>query len=314
MRKITFMHIVVVFLVFGLLSCSPKSVRPDLDISGFGVMPRAPEANLTFEQMIEMEMNETGSYLLGPGDSITIYVYGEDTLTRTVTIEPNGRFTFPLIGEVLAKDRRIAEVIQELDRRLNKYFKGAKTDIIINQFSSNQFVVLGGGIKNPGMYTLTGQLRLLEAIALAGGFSAINVSETDVPGADLKSAYLSRGNHILPIDFTALVVSGEMKYNIRIQPKDTIYIPMLTSHEVYVMGAVASSRVVPLLGHMTITKAITTCGGFTPDANQKKVYVIRHSKTKPQRMIINVKNIMMGDEANFMLEAGDIVFVKDGMF
>lgn len=312
--KQKFFILIATVLSFAIFACSSSSVRPDLKDGGFALPPDAPESDITFEQMVEMEMNETGSYLLGPGDSITIYVYGEDTLTRTVTIEPNGRFTFPLIGEVLAKDRRVAEIIQELDRRLNKYFKGAKTDIIINQFSSNQFVVLGGGVNNPGMYTLNGQLRLLDAIALAGGFSSINVSETDVPGADLKRAYISRGNHILPIDFQALVVSGKMKFNIRIQPKDTIYIPMLTSNEVYVMGAVMSPNVVPLLGQMTITKAIATCGGFNENGNDAKVVVIRNSKYKPERYVINVKKILLGEEPNFLLEADDIVFVKDGLF
>ncbi len=303
---------IILFSLFLLLvsGCVANKVKPELPVSELALrMYEVPQPDITFERMLEMERDEAGAYQLGPGDTITVYVYGEESLTRSVTIEPNGHFTFPLIGEVRAKNRTIGEIVAELDERLNQYLKGAKSDIIINEFSSNQFVVLGGGLKTSGLYTITGEMRLLDAIATAGGLRAVEVNMMEVPGADLQRSYLSRGSHILPIDFGALINEGDMRYNIRIRPKDVIYVPLLTSNEVLILGQVNKPSVIPMIGMMTITKAITLGGDFSPNARSSHVNVIRNATTKPERFVVDVEDILDGKAVDFVLQPNDIIFV-----
>ncbi len=274
-------------------------------------VPAVPTPNVTFEQMLDMEQHQTGSYLLGPGDTITISVYGEEALTRTVTVEPNGRFTFPLIGEIEARDRRVSDIVKEMDERLGKYLAIAKTDIIINQFSSNQVIILGEGFEKPGTYTLSGDVRILEAIAMAGGLRTVNVNEVELPGADLHRAYLARGESILPIDFEALLTRGDMKYNIRLRPRDIIYVPLMTSTEVFVLGSVNNARAVPLHSRLTLTKAITLAGGFTANAKITKVRIVRSTGAEREVFYVNLKAILQGSEPDFDLQANDIVYVEE---
>ncbi len=273
----------------------------------------APLPNISFEEMSKMEGQHTGSYQLGSGDTVTVSVYGEEALTRTVTIEPNGSFTFPLIGEVKAQDRTVSEVVKDMDERLGKYLAVAKTDIIINEFSSNQITILGEGFINPGTYTLTGDVRLLEAIALAGGLRTIQINMVELPGADLTRAYLARGENILPVNFEKLLLHGNMKFNIRLRPKDVIFVPLMTSREVFVMGAVKSPSAVPVAGVMTLVKAVALSGGFASTAKITKVKVVRNSMGEREVFKVDMKRILNGRAPDFILEPGDIVYVEESV-
>lgn len=304
----------LIVAMLSLVACVANR-KPDLPETSAAdakaATPSSPAPNISFEQMVEMEQHQAGSYLLGPGDTITISVYGEESLTRTVTIEPNGRFTFPLIGEIEARDKRVGEIIKEMDDRLSKYLAIAKTDITINEFSSNQVVLLGEGFEKPGTYTISGDMRIIEAIALAGGLRTVNVNEVELPGADLRRAYLARGESILPIDFEALLTRGDMKNNIRLRPKDILYVPLLTSTEVFVLGSVNSAKAVPLHSRLTLTKAITLAGGFTINAKITKVRIVRTAGVEREVFYINLKAILQGSEPDFELQANDIVFVEE---
>ncbi len=313
-QRILFL-VVSVVLIASLWACGGTKRLPnpaDTMDPALGFAP--PKSSITFEEMMAMEEEETSSYRLGPGDTITIYVYGEESLTRTVTIEPNGNFTFPLVGEVIAKNRRVAEIIEELDVRLNTYLKGAKTDIIINEFSSNDFVILGDGVKKPGIHQITGEIRILKAIAMAGGLRTVTVNELELPGADLQRSYLSRNGEVLPIDFPSLIVSGDMRYNIRVRPRDILYIPVSTSREILILGAVRSPSVVPLLRPMTLTKAIAVSGGFLPAARTSRVRIVRNAVTKPEVFEVDMDDILEGKGVDFVLEPNDIVYVPESVF
>ena len=299
-------------LVFAFSGCIGMNAVPptkDMYRSSLSLLPVKPD--YTIDELMKMEEEETGSYLLGPGDTITVSVYDEEGLTRTVKIEPNGKFTFPLIGEVLAKGKRVSELSQDLDAKLDKFVKNAKTDIVINEFAKNQFIILGGGIANPGAYIITGEIRLLEAIAMAGSIRSIPINEIEFPGADLQHAYISRGGKILPVDFPALINQGDMRYNIRVRPGDVINIPLATANEVCVLGQVGNTSVLPLFGNMTLIKAITMAGGITSSGHARNILVIRKSLPTPKVYTLDFYAILNGEADDFPLEPNDIIFVPE---
>ncbi|RJO65005.1 MAG: hypothetical protein C4523_17030 [Myxococcales bacterium] len=299
----------VLFLALAGSACTANIVAPEPnpDAAAGGV----PKPAMTLEEMLEMEKSEAGSYSLGPGDTITISVYGEQGLTRTVRIEPDGRFSFPLIGQVKAKDKRVSQLVVELDARLAKYITGAKTDVAINEYARNQFIMMGSGVMTPGVYTINGEMRLLDALAVAGGIRTITINEREMSGGDLKRSYFSRDGKILPIDFAALVNQGDTRYNIRVRPGDIVFVPLFTSQEIYVLGQVNLPGTIPFGGEMTLIRAIAGSGGFTSLARTGKVMVIRNSLTAPQVFEIDANDILDGDEKDFPLQAEDIVFVPE---
>ena len=77
---------------------------------------------LAYSNSFAEESPVIGRYLIGPGDVLDISVWKDDALTRTVTVLPDGRISFPLIGEVQAAGKSLLELDKEL-KKLKTYFE-----------------------------------------------------------------------------------------------------------------------------------------------------------------------------------------------
>ncbi|MFH2138519.1 MAG: polysaccharide biosynthesis/export family protein [Candidatus Omnitrophota bacterium] len=109
-------------------------------------------------------------YLIGPDDVLSISVYREDELNRRVGISHDGYFSFPLIGQVEASGKTVAELKTSMEMMLKKYLKNPHVNIFIEKYST---ITVSGQVMRPGEYELKSNLTVLEAISLAGGFSKI---------------------------------------------------------------------------------------------------------------------------------------------
>lgn len=114
---------------------------------------------------------ETPDYLLYPGDQIDIVVPSAPELSRTVTVGPDGRFNFPYVGAVMAANRTAPEVTQSLSAALAGSLRRPYVEVSPIAFGSQQILVMGE-VATPGMYELRGPMGALEAVAIAGGFTA----------------------------------------------------------------------------------------------------------------------------------------------
>jgi polysaccharide biosynthesis/export protein len=110
-------------------------------------------------------------YLLNPGDELEIDVWREEDLQRTVMVRPDGKFSFPLTGEVEAAGRTPAEVQAEVTRKLRDYIPEAVVTVTVTGISGNQVYVIGQ-VNNPGTFIMNPQLNVLQALSSAGGMTA----------------------------------------------------------------------------------------------------------------------------------------------
>lgn len=113
---------------------------------------------------------QTPDYLLYPGDQISIAVPSAPELSGTFTIGPDGRFSFPYVGAVMAANRTAPEVSQSLTTALGASLRRPYVEVSSIGFASQQVLVMGE-VAQPGMYELRGPMGALEAVAMAGGFS-----------------------------------------------------------------------------------------------------------------------------------------------
>lgn len=112
-------------------------------------------------------------YRLGPQDLIEVSVFGVQELNKTVRVNSNGQISLPLIGSVMAGGRTIPELESELARSYSQgYLQNPQVTLFIKEFAS-QRITLEGAIEKPGIYPLTGKTTLLQAVAVAGGVSAL---------------------------------------------------------------------------------------------------------------------------------------------
>lgn len=112
-------------------------------------------------------------YRVGPNDLLDIEVLDLENSKRTVRVNAAGAITLPLIGAVVIAGLTAQQVESRLAEKYSeKYLQNPQVSVFIKEFTTERITVDGAVVK-PGIYPLTGQITLLRALALAGGFGPI---------------------------------------------------------------------------------------------------------------------------------------------
>jgi polysaccharide export outer membrane protein len=254
----------------------------------------------------EAQKAVVNDYKIGPNDLLEIRVFELPDLNLTVRVSEDGSITFSLLGRIevagytaYGLEQKLATVLTE------KYVPGgAHVSVFIREY---QKISVIGAVGQPGMYELVGPTTLLQAIAQAGGLTALATDEVYVyrKEADGKQSIIS-------IDLEDLN-SGNRDLNIDLKPKDVISIPIDQTLNVFVYGEVRNPGAIPYLRSKKITllQAIAQAGGTTEWAKESKVVVKRKDRATGKEMKINVnlKKMIEGKVADIVLEEGDVVIV-----
>jgi polysaccharide export outer membrane protein len=109
-------------------------------------------------------------YLVGPGDVLDISVWKEEALTKTVVVLPDGKITFPLIGEIAAAGRTVADIKEDVKFQIKKYAPGEVVSVEVKQVNSMVIYVIGR-VNSPGRFQLNTSINVLQALSIAGGLN-----------------------------------------------------------------------------------------------------------------------------------------------
>lgn len=156
-------------------------------------------------------------YRLGPEDQIQFFVWKEPDLSTTVVIRPDGKISLPLIGEVEAVGKTAHQLQDETTKRLRQFVTDPAVSVIVTQVNSPKISVLGQ-VKRPDVYRLKQRMTVLDAIALAGGFTEY---------ADRDKVVIIRngkwGAQRIKLNLKPLIKDGgsSLAY---VQPADTVYV------------------------------------------------------------------------------------------
>jgi len=264
------------------------------------------------EQVAELErLEEESNYTptLGRGDVLDIAVYDEPDLTiEGIPIRPDGKVSFPLVGDLQAEGLTVSELNQSLTEGLEKYILSPKVSIIVQEFNSQRYTIFGE-VVTPGIYPLTTDISITAALASAGGLNKGNFRATTVELADLSHAFIARDGKVLPVNFTRLIRQGDLRYDISLQSGDYIYIPSGLSKEVYILGEVENAMLFAYREDMPMSRTLAQAEGFTPDADLKRIHIIRGSLYNPTVIMINFEEVLKGNAREVALEPGDIIYV-----
>ena len=166
-------------------------------------------------------------YRLGPGDILNITVWGFDEFNLPASnmqgaisgyyIRPDGKFSFPLVGEVTAAEMNVAELTSYLGRVLSEYLVEPKVTINIAKLRTLRIYVLGE-VRNPGVFNIERTHTLLDAVGAAGG---------PTKDAAKKKVYVvRRNNNNQPelVNLLNILVKGDMRQNVNLHDGDAIYL------------------------------------------------------------------------------------------
>jgi polysaccharide export outer membrane protein len=107
-------------------------------------------------------------YQIGPSDILRVTVYGHEDLTQTILVQPDGTFTFPLVGRVKGSDMTPAELEKKIGILLARGFiRNPQVTVVVQEYRSKTVYVVGE-VARPGPYPLAGRTTLVEVLAKAG--------------------------------------------------------------------------------------------------------------------------------------------------
>lgn len=162
---------------------------------------------------------EDSAYIIGAEDVLTINVWKEPEITRTVPVRPDGKISLPLISDVQAAGLTPVQLATLITEKLRKFLTDPQVAVIVTTINSRRFYVLGEVLR-PGAFQLLPNMSVLQGLSSAGGFSQF---------ADLKNIYVLRyenGKQIkMPFNYKDVVKGQKSEQNILLKTGDTIVVP-----------------------------------------------------------------------------------------
>lgn len=154
-------------------------------------------------------------YTLGKEDVLDLSVLNFDQLTGPVTVRPDGKVSVKLVGDIQAEGRTVAEVQKEIATKMKAFLPDPHVTLSVKQINSMKVFVMGR-VAAPGMFNVGANVNLLQALAMAKGFT---------PWAKRSKVVLVRGTtgKRVKVDYDK-VVSGKQD-NFLLYPGDTIVVP-----------------------------------------------------------------------------------------
>ena len=122
---------------------------------------------------------QDADYVIGSGDQLGISVWRDEHLTKTVVVLPDGKISFPLVGELVAGGKTVAQLKEELQGKLTRFVSDAVLSVEVKQAGSMNVYILGR-VNNPGRQSMTASTNVLQALAMAGGLNPFAKGEVKV--------------------------------------------------------------------------------------------------------------------------------------
>ena len=294
-------------LLVGACTGSSMSDKPvmfhDVDLSPWVIADELLDVEPPSSELLQDD-EERYRYRLGPGDVLDLVVWGDDALSGTYRIGPDGDISVPLFGLLELAGKTRDEASAYVEERLSESYFDPRVAVIVQEFNNNNVFLLGA-FQWPGEYKLENQATLLQALSLAKGF---------LPEADRSALTITRGeNTAMRINLDDLLLRNNMNLNVRLQPGDVLFLPENSTRIVYVMGEVENPGVVPVGDGLGLLEALASSGSLTEDAVPSEVRIIRRipSQNKARVITVDVERIYQDGAytADIPLQADDVIFV-----
>ena len=158
-------------------------------------------------------------YRIAPADSLEISVYGEPELVRELVVRPDGRVSFPLVGDLQVAGKSTGETKALVEKAIRQYIPDASVSVIVTNLGSLQYYVLGK-VASPGAFNMSRPVTVLQALATAGGLSTF-ADEEDI------LIIRHRGTTILnmPFNYGKVKKGKELEQNIVLERGDVVVVP-----------------------------------------------------------------------------------------
>lgn len=236
-------------------------------------------------------------YVIGPGDTFNVQLYGSEPALYTLTVGRDGRINFPKLGPIPVSGMGFDAARATLEHRVAEQMIGTHVSVTMGDLRSIRVFVLGEAEK-PGSYTVSGLSTMTNALFVSGGVKTIG---------SLRNIQLKRNGQLVSVlDLYDLLLHGDTSGDRQLKPGDVIFIPPI-GPVATVYGAVKRPAIYELKTEKTVEQLIKIAGGLTPDADGKlgQLERIQASQLREMRNI----DLATSEGENTQLSNGDKLHV-----
>ncbi len=159
------------------------------------------------------------NYSIAPEDVLTIDVWKEPEISRTVPVRRDGKISLPLLNDLQAAGLTPTQLGSEIVEKLRATIVHPQVTVIVAQMSSLRIYILGQ-VTRGGAYPLVPDMTVMQALSIAGGFT---------PYANVKKIYVMRkengADKIFGVNYKEVISGRKTEQNIQLKPGDTIVVP-----------------------------------------------------------------------------------------
>src|SRR4051812_27569880 len=188
-----------------------------------GTKTDAPSADVGTNQatVAPAESKVTNDYMIGPGDTLQVFVWRNPELTQTVPVRPDGKITTPLVQDMIAVGKTPTQLARDIESVLGEYVRSPQVNVIVTQPASafSQVKIIGQVVR-PQSIAYRDGLTVLDAVLAVGGLGPF------AAGNRAKVVRTESGKtQEIKVKLASLVNDGDMRQNIGLKPGDVIVIP-----------------------------------------------------------------------------------------
>lgn len=241
-------------------------------------------------------------YVVGPGDTLVVSLWGAIDGTYEVTVDRNGSIFLPRVGAIQVWGQTFATARETIRRQVARYFTNFELNVSMGELRSIQ-VYLVGEVRTPGTYTLSSVSTVLNALAAAGG---------PAKTGSLRRIQLVRGGEtVADIDFYDFFLNGDRSRDARLQSGDTIHVPVV-GPLVGVAGDVRRPAIYELKAGESLPDLLRMAGGVSSTAFLKKVQIERvEAHRKKVTLDLDLTGLLHGETTPSLVpQDRDLVLVS----
>jgi len=251
-------------------------------------------------QLIPMDLPAGPDYVVGPGDGLSIDVWGGVSQRFFRTVDREGRISVPEAGPLLVSGKSLADVQQNLQQVLRTQFRDASAEVSLARLRTIRVYEVGD-VANPGAYDISSLSTPLNALFAAGGPS---------PKGSLRIVKHFHGNDLIQeVDLYDLLLRGVKGDMVRLDNGDTVMVPPI-GRQVTVEGMVRRPAIYELKDEKSLASVLELAGGLLPTA------ALRHIEV--QRLVAHDKQTMLsldipeGDNSSDVTKKLEDFKIQDG--
>jgi polysaccharide biosynthesis/export protein len=245
-------------------------------------------------------------YKVHPGDQLAVSVYGEPTLTQTVTVLPDATIEYPMVGHISVAGRTPAQVSAALGEALAKYVRSPIVSVGVISEGALTVMVLGN-VKTPGKYVLPFDSHVTDAIAVADGMGSVN--------GDYPVARISDTSGVRDASLQQILRGGDASADVILHDNSVVYIPSPVTFNVEIVGAVDKPGEISINEGDRLSTAIAKAGNSANSNADLNVIRVTRDLGNGQTKVFNVNlynSLQHGDTASdIQLQKNDVVYVPE---